>query len=61
MFIYLLMIVIIISAAWLIETYQNVTLSDKYSDRRSGRERRQQLQLFQFNDRRARLDRRLDK
>jgi len=61
MFIYLLMIVIIISAAWLNETYQNVTLSAKYSDRRSGRERRQQLQLFQFNDRRARLNRRLDK
>jgi hypothetical protein len=60
MFLLMLMIIIIISGMWLYETYQNVSVSLNYSDRRSGTERRQQLQLFHFNDRRAKQDRRLN-
>jgi len=58
MFVFLLVIVTMITGIWLYETYENVPVSLNLSDRRSGRERRQQLQLFHFNDRRSQLDRR---
>jgi len=58
MFLLLLAIVILVTGIWLYETYENVPVSLNFSDRRSGRDRRQQLQLFHFNDRRSQHDRR---
>jgi len=58
MFVLLLVFVIIITGIWLYETYENVPVALNRPDRRSGIERRQQRQLFHFNDRRSLLDRR---